>query len=107
MYGFFQTSFYFGYMALFSLALGIMCGKPFHFTYKFSDPHISNEWTVIGASGERDWLFVAAKQVIQGKKKKKLMAAALTPLPFLFAGTLGYVGTNQFVRKIYSTVKID
>lgn len=27
MYGFFQTTFYFGYMALFSLALGIMCGK--------------------------------------------------------------------------------
>jgi len=27
MYGLFQTSFYFGYMALFSIALGIMCGK--------------------------------------------------------------------------------
>lgn len=26
MYGFFQTSFYFGYMALFSLTLGVMCG---------------------------------------------------------------------------------
>lgn len=26
MYGFFQTVFYFGYMALFSVALGIMCG---------------------------------------------------------------------------------
>ncbi|KAK2185289.1 hypothetical protein NP493_241g06067 [Ridgeia piscesae] len=47
MYGFFQTTFYFGYMALFSIALGIMCG------------------------------------------------------------TMGYVGTSVFVRKIYSTVKID
>lgn len=47
MYGFFQTSFYFGYMALFSGALGLMCG------------------------------------------------------------TLGYIGTSAFVRKIYSTVKID
>ncbi|XP_052262723.1 transmembrane 9 superfamily member 3-like [Dreissena polymorpha] len=47
MYGFFQTMFYFGYMWLFSLALGIMCG------------------------------------------------------------TLGYQGTSSFVRKIYSTVKID
>ncbi|KAL6431987.1 hypothetical protein ACFW04_007434 [Cataglyphis niger] len=47
MYGLFQTAFYFGYMALFSLALGIMCG------------------------------------------------------------TVGYIGTNAFVRKIYSTVKID
>merc|ERR1712165_159784 len=47
MYGLFQTSFYFGYMALFSGALGMMCG------------------------------------------------------------TLGYVGTSYFVRKIYSTVKID
>lgn len=47
MYGFFQTSFYFGYMALFSMALGLMCG------------------------------------------------------------TFGYVGTSVFVRKIYSTVKID
>jgi len=47
MYGLFQTSFYFGYMALFSGALGMMCG------------------------------------------------------------TLGYVGTSFFVRKIYSTVKID
>lgn len=47
MYGLFQTAFYFSYMALFSLALGIMCG------------------------------------------------------------TVGYIGTNAFVRKIYSTVKID
>lgn len=47
MYGLFQTTFYFGYMAQFSLALGIMCG------------------------------------------------------------TFGYVGTSYFVRKIYSTVKID
>lgn len=47
MYGLFQTTFYFGYMALFSLALGLMCG------------------------------------------------------------TFGYIGTNAFVRKIYSTVKID
>ncbi|KAK2162514.1 hypothetical protein LSH36_97g06008 [Paralvinella palmiformis] len=27
MYGLFQTTFYFGYMALFSIALGVMCGK--------------------------------------------------------------------------------
>lgn len=27
MYGVFQTAFYFGYMALFSISLGIMCGK--------------------------------------------------------------------------------
>jgi len=47
MYGLFQTTFYFGYMALFSLSLGLMCA------------------------------------------------------------TLGYMGTSLFVRKIYSTVKID
>ncbi|XP_017071564.1 transmembrane 9 superfamily member 3 [Drosophila eugracilis] len=47
MFGLFQTAFYFGYMALFSGALGIICG------------------------------------------------------------TVGYVGTNLFVRKIYSNVKID
>jgi transmembrane 9 superfamily protein 3 len=47
MYGLFQTTFYFGYMALFSLCLGLMCG------------------------------------------------------------TIGYIGTSLFVRKIYSTVKID
>jgi len=47
MYGLFQTAFYFGYMALFAAALGMMCG------------------------------------------------------------TLGYFGTSLFVRKIYSTVKID
>uniref|UniRef100_A0A182JP98 Transmembrane 9 superfamily member n=1 Tax=Anopheles christyi TaxID=43041 RepID=A0A182JP98_9DIPT len=47
MYGLFQTAFYFGYMALFSGALGIICG------------------------------------------------------------TVGYFGTNLFVRKIYSNVKID
>lgn len=47
MYGLFQTAFYFGYMALFSLALGLMCG------------------------------------------------------------TVGYLGSSAFVRKIYSTVKID
>lgn len=47
MYGLFQTAFYFGYMALFSGALGIMCG------------------------------------------------------------TVGYIGASIFVRKIYSTVKID
>lgn len=47
MYGLFQTSFYFGYMALFSGGLGILCG------------------------------------------------------------TVGFIGTSIFVRKIYSTVKID
>ncbi|CAB3367735.1 transmembrane 9 superfamily member 3 [Cloeon dipterum] len=47
MYGLFQTMFYFGYMALFSLTLGLLCG------------------------------------------------------------TVGYIGTSFFVRKIYSTVKID
>lgn len=47
MYGLFQTAFYFGYMALFSGALGIICG------------------------------------------------------------TVGYIGTRLFVRKIYSNVKID
>jgi transmembrane 9 superfamily protein 3 len=47
MYGLFQSAFYFGYMALFSGALGIICG------------------------------------------------------------TVGYVGTSIFVRKIYSNVKID
>jgi transmembrane 9 superfamily protein 3 len=47
MFGLFQTSFYFGYMAVFSVGLGVMCG------------------------------------------------------------TIGYVATGMFVRKIYSTVKID
>jgi transmembrane 9 superfamily protein 3 len=47
MYGVFQTAFYFGYMALFSVSLGVMCG------------------------------------------------------------TVSYVGASYFVRKIYSTVKID
>ncbi|XP_076368296.1 transmembrane 9 superfamily member 3-like [Tachypleus tridentatus] len=47
MFGLFQTAFYFGYMALFSLALGVLCG------------------------------------------------------------TLGFVGSSFFVRKIYSNVKID
>jgi len=47
MYGFFQTTFYFGYMAVFSLSLGLLCG------------------------------------------------------------TIGYLGTSVFVRKIYGTVKID
>lgn len=47
MFGFFQTMFFFGYMALFCITLGIMCG------------------------------------------------------------TLGYLGCSIFVRKIYSTVKID
>lgn len=47
MYGLFQVAFYFGNMALFSCALGIICG------------------------------------------------------------TVGYVGSNLFVRKIYSNVKID
>jgi len=47
MYGLFQTTFYFGYMAVFSLSLGLLCG------------------------------------------------------------TVGYLGTSIFVRKIYGTVKID
>lgn len=47
MFGLFQTTFYFGYMAMFSLALGVICG------------------------------------------------------------TVGYIGSAKFVRKIYSTVKID
>jgi len=47
MYGLFQTAFYFGYMAVFSISLGLLCG------------------------------------------------------------TIGYLGTSIFVRKIYGTVKID
>ncbi|XP_075250848.1 transmembrane 9 superfamily member 3-like [Convolutriloba macropyga] len=47
MFGFFQTAFYFSYMGIFCVCLGILCG------------------------------------------------------------TFGYVGTSYFVRKIYSTVKID
>lgn len=47
MFGLFQTSLYFGYMALFSLGIGLLCG------------------------------------------------------------TVGYLATSMFVRKIYSTVKID
>ena len=47
MYGLFQTVFYFGYMAMFSAALGMICG------------------------------------------------------------TVGYIGTTYFVRKISSNVKID
>merc|ERR1712136_666744 len=47
MFGFFQTCYYFGYMAVFSMSLGIMCGS------------------------------------------------------------LGYLGTSMFVRKIYTYVKID
>lgn len=47
MYGLFQTMFYFGYMGVLSVGLGIVCG------------------------------------------------------------TFGYIGTNAFVKKIYSTVKID
>jgi transmembrane 9 superfamily member 3 len=47
MFGLFQTSFYFGYMAVFCVALGVMCGM------------------------------------------------------------VGYVSSSLFVRKIYSTVKID
>ncbi len=66
MYGLFQTVFYFGNMALFSAALGIMCGK-FHHPEK-------------GIF----WLFLT-----------------------LTLGTFGYIGTRAFVRKIYSTVKID
>ena len=39
MYGLFQTTFYFGYMALFSLTLGVMCGK-YHFTATLLHVHI-------------------------------------------------------------------
>ncbi|GFX52331.1 transmembrane 9 superfamily member 3 [Trichonephila clavipes] len=37
MYGLFQTAFYFGYMALFSAALGILCGEfsKFYFSLKY------------------------------------------------------------------------
>ena len=30
MYGLFQTVYYFGYMAVFSVGLGLMCGKICH-----------------------------------------------------------------------------
>lgn len=36
MYGLFQTTFYFGYMALFSVGLGIMCGE-YHFVITKTD----------------------------------------------------------------------
>lgn len=52
MYGLFQTSFYFGYMAVFSTALGIMCGKfqiygqLFH---SFSECHVSDFMSDFGS----------------------------------------------------------
>lgn len=66
MYGLFQTVFYFGNMALFSAALGLMCGKLLA-DYRLTKPIFK----------------------------------------FFTLGTFGYIGTRAFVRKIYSTVKID
>ena len=42
MYGLFQTTFYFGYMALFSVGLGIMCGKLADFAYLFLEGQCSS-----------------------------------------------------------------
>lgn len=64
MFGLFQTIFYFSYMALGSIALGLLCGK----SSASLSPHLSQLVTL---------------------------------------GTVGYVGTRLFVRKIYATVKID
>lgn len=43
MYGLFQTSFYFGYMAVFSTALGIMCGE-FQIFWQFSNRFFSDSY---------------------------------------------------------------
>ena len=67
MYGFFQTTFYFSYMALFSIGLSILCGKPSRFCVSFN---------------ARDFSFD-------------------------HIGTIGFIGTSVFVRKIYSDVKAE
>lgn len=70
MFGLFQTVFYFSYMALGSIALGLLCG-----TYILI-LHVHHSLNYVINS-------------------------------FPFPGTVGYIGTSFFVRKIYATVKID
>ena len=67
MFGLFQTVFYFSYMALGSMALGILCGNAIYL-HAFSTYY---------------------------------------PNYYASTGTVGYIGTRLFVRKIYATVKID
>jgi len=57
MYGFFQTVFYFGHMALFCSALGVMCGK-----------YISNA----ELSGVRVLLFFCLKEVRKRRSKTRI-----------------------------------
>ena len=66
MYGFFQTTFYFSYMALFSATLSILCGKYCNLVVSYLQTHVS-----------------------------------------LHTGTIGFIGTSIFVRKIYSDVKAE
>ena len=66
MYGFFQTTFYFSYMALFSATLSILCGKYCNLMVSYLQTNVS-----------------------------------------LHTGTIGFIGTSIFVRKIYSDVKAE
>lgn len=36
-----------------------------------------------------------------------ILGSIVLTIVYIFSGTFGYIGTSIFVRKIYSTVKID
>ena len=82
MYGLFQTTFYFGYMALFSIGLGIMCGKLC------------------------SWL-LALKRIDIVRRSYMFITFGKYNFSLCSTGTFGYAGASAFVKKIYSTVKID
>ena len=55
MYGLFQTSFYFGYMALFSIALGIQCGK-------YMDNFFISGWSIYLLMDSYLWIYAMLYQ---------------------------------------------
>jgi len=98
MYGLFQTTYYFGYMAVFSVGMGLMCGECEETGRSDQDCRPS----------DRKLRFECLLRASQLPQQAKLRCRLQTVRGISFiAGALGYLGTSLFVHKIYTYVKID
>lgn len=104
MYGLFQTSFYFGYMAVFSTALGIMCGK-FWTSWNIMSKSLSASESEKYSNWKLRNYFLLFDQEYQNKLKH-LISILLTIPQNLIYYLIDFFFTFLFLVILYSTIFI-
>ena len=97
MYGFFQTTFYFGYMTMFCLTLAVMCGNRPMFLRTRTAPTPPNSRTQTPTGSNRRPIAVRG-----GAGRGGATATMRCP-----SGGIGYGGSHLFVHRIYRNIKSD